>query len=282
MTICIVALSQVTKAIVCVADKALSYRDTETQYDTDTTKIVHFGLEKKLVALISGGPHSTQVLANLQAIPDLGDNVLATIQAAETAYHDAYQLAQEKAVLIPRGLNRQLYEKILTKPRVNSVIENTVVDMKKFNMDCDIILAGFDTRNLPFILALEAPGQAFDVTRDGVFAIGAGFDKAIARVRSEDYQRGQDIRHVVYSLFDAKADTEDTFGIGFNWDGCVIRQNGNPNPLPTETKLLIEQVWSKYTRSPFKERDPIFDYQDPPDDWKDRLKELIPNVEDDA
>lgn len=57
----------------------------------------------------------------------------------------------------------------------------------------------------------------------------------------------------LYDCFDAKAHAEMAVEVGYEWDACLLFP-GAIEFVEEEGKKLIDQVWSKYNRSPFETR----------------------------
>lgn len=64
MTVCVAALASDMKAIVCVADKAISYGDGYIQWDADSGKITKLN-PSGAVVMVSDEGHAPRVLARL-------------------------------------------------------------------------------------------------------------------------------------------------------------------------------------------------------------------------
>jgi hypothetical protein len=100
VTICVGALAGGGQSLVCVADKAMSYRDY-IQWDGDSTKIIT--LSSSQVVSISGhGPHIDRVVKKLEDTDQLYGNVRSTISSCEKAYQKAREEILELQVLNTR------------------------------------------------------------------------------------------------------------------------------------------------------------------------------------
>ena len=62
-------------------------------------------------------------------------------------------------------------------------------------------------------------------------------------------------------------------GVGFEWETRLVTAAG-AKPLHEEAKPLLDQVWEKYSRSPFEKRKKD-DLPNPPKDWEMKLRTLI-------
>jgi len=150
-------------------------------------------------------------------------------------------------------------------------------EIKAFDMQCDLLVCGFESFDEPFILNLGHPGIATDMTMTGHQAIGSGWDKAISRLLFSEHKRTHSIGRTLYDLFDAKANAEMAVGVGYEWDAVVILKNGY-HDVTQEIKDLIEQVWGKFNRSPFEPYNRKEHMKPPPRDWPEKLDSLIASL----
>ena len=276
MTVCIAALAADSKTIVCVADKALSYGDY-FQWDSDSTKIIR--LESRGMAiLISGGEVGiSKVLSALSAREeDLGESVSETTKICEMEYKKALDELVEAKFLAPRLITRAEYIHAISGPSINPYFKQIAEEIDKFDMDCTLLLCGFDKNREPFILDLSNPGIVSDMTRTGFQSIGSGWDKANSRLLFSEYKRSHSVEQVLYEVFDAKANAELEAHVGYEWDALVlIRPPISFCDIPKNIKELTEKVWAKANRSPFERYNRKEHLEPPPKDWRQRLKDLI-------
>jgi ATP-dependent protease HslVU (ClpYQ) peptidase subunit len=122
VTIAIGVLADNSKAIVCVADKAVTYGQ-QIQWDADVTKIVP--LENgKLIAMFSGGEESVSRVLG-QIVQNLNGFTRAEIKAcAETSYQRALSELIDADVLSPRGLDWEKYRAATNGPKVNRYMQS--------------------------------------------------------------------------------------------------------------------------------------------------------------
>ena len=154
MTICATALAARSRAIVCVADKAITFGDV-ISWDSDVTKIVALG-HPGAVAMMSGAVEGTsRVLAALSAESNLGAIVPEIKASCERIYRECVQELIEQKFLAPNLLTRDLYQRAAAARQANSIIESIRADISRFDIDCDFIICGFDSHQSPFILDLK-------------------------------------------------------------------------------------------------------------------------------
>lgn len=271
MTVCIAALAANFKAIVCVADKALSYGDY-IQWDSDSSKIVKINPSGTLLLFSGDEEPSSKVFAKFKAESNkLWDAPRSEIvKTCEDQYSSAVGDSIEAKFIKPRLLDRTVYTTAITAPKVNHLIRSLADEICKFEMGCDLLVCGFDDTTTPFILDVGHPGIATDMTVTGFHAIGSGWDKAVSRLLFSEHKRTHSIGRTLYDLFDAKASAEMAVGVGYEWDAVVITERGF-HDVPKDIKDLIESAWGKFTRSPFEKYDPKEHTKGPPSDWKEQL-----------
>jgi hypothetical protein len=274
MTICIGALAANAKAVVCVADKYITFNQ-EILGETDSVKIVPIG-ENGAHAMISGNDDAIlRVLAKLELKDDVGKNRDQTARSCEEAYKEAEREMVEMRFLRP-FITAGDYEKALLKKRVNRVIEAIADEISKNRgseepvFNCALLFCGFDEQGKPYILNLAAPGVCTDMTLNGFSAIGSGSGYALQRLLNNEWSRKYPIDRALYEVFDAKVQAENDMNVGYNWDAIILTAE-KVVPLPDDTKKMIDRAWIMLNRSPYETHDPIEDVPLPPKDWMPQL-----------
>lgn len=276
MTCCIATLAADSKAIVCVADKAVS--TLRTQFDTDTSKIIPLR-PCNVLALISGDfGHIDAVLRRLRTF-DFDTNKADIIASLQVFVRDAAWDVIEQSVLSRRMLTHDDYVRAIASPQPNSLMVKVAAEMLSFRPRFSLLVCGFDRSTnpaTPYILQLSWPDLVTDKTINGCAVIGSGAHLAPSRLAFSGSKRTHSIERVLYDTFDAKADAENAVGVGYAWDAQVI-QNHRPiaDEVPATIREVIEKVCARYTRSPFEwDREPDYDdFDDPPGDWQQQLKD---------
>jgi len=273
MTVCLAAFAEDHKAIVCIADKGISYGDY-IQWDSDNTKITLIN-NKGTTVLFAGGEEATaRVLSALVARGDeLGDDREKTRKICEQEYLAAMNELIEAKFLRPALLDRKEYLAAIGQTALNDHIYSIAKKIGQFEMDCAFLVCGFDSRNSAFLYDLQPPGIATNYFTTGFQAIGTGWEKAISRLLFAEHQRTHPIHRVLYDVFDAKANAEMASGVGYEWDAKILVKGRCIFEMTDEPKKLIEKVWAKFNRSPFDKRRKD-DLSPPPRDWNEALEEL--------
>lgn len=281
MTICISALAENGKAIVCVADKMLSFSNPLgdfVQWESDVTKIIP--IQKTSVnALIAGGMGQCEaILSGLIGIHKPDDDVTSLMTSLETVYKDNYSHFQEIDVLHKRGITKEAYHSAIISAALSTLTAEIVDDMKNYAFDCDIILCGINDSYRPYIISVASPGHVNDSTRQGFASIGIASDIANSRMLWSGYKREHTIGRVLFDVFDAKANAEMSPGVGFSWDAIVtFSDDGKTYIVPKKVKQLIERAWDQHNRSPFEEWDADEDLPLPEEGWKELILSLNKN-----
>jgi hypothetical protein len=278
MTVCVAALAADFQSIVCVSDKALSYGD-QIQWDSDSSKIIKINPSGTLLLFSGGEESSSKVLGKFIG---KGKELWrkernGIIKTCEEQYVSAMNDLIEAKFLSPRFLDREEYLKAITATTINDMMRSLADEVKAFDMECDLLVCGFDNFDVPFILDLKNPGVAIDMTITGHQAIGSGWDKAVSRLLFAEHKRVHSIGRTLYDLFDAKANAEMAVGVGYEWEAVVISKNGY-HDVTEEIKNLIERAWAKYNRSPFEKYNRKEHMELPPNNWEEGLDSLIASL----
>jgi hypothetical protein len=271
MTVCVAALAAETKAIVCVADKALTYGNY-IQWDSEGGKIIKLNPSGSLAMFSDEGTAPRVLTKFFERGNDIGKNKIGeTIAICEEQYGLAFKELAESKFLKSRLLKPEDYQKAVTSPDVNRVISSIADEIKEFDMECYLLICGFAIDNVPFILQVVSPGIATDMGMTGHHAIGAGGSQAISRLLFSEHKREHSIERVLYDCFDAKVNAEMVISVGYEWDAVIVTRS-NAFVVPPEIKEIIEKVWGKYSRSPFDKFNPK-EHWATPKKWKERLEE---------
>lgn len=283
MTICIAALGANSKAIVCVADKAITYGEV-IQSDTECLKIIDVG-KAGMVVLTSGDDDiTTRLLRKLRKSPmyeNLGKNLENTILCCETVYSECANELRESSYLTPYFLKREDFVRAISGPQINPYMKNLAYKVSK-PLGFEFILCGFDDSGKAFIVSLDERGIATEETNTGFATAGGGSDFALSRFLQLNSKRKDPIGRVLHDCFSAKADAEIAQGVGYWWDAKILlrgnkKQNKKPQIIKVneDIKNLVEGVWKFYTKNPFDEKEMP---RKPPKRWKPRLIEYGDNL----
>lgn len=277
MTVCTSALAAEERAIVCMADKALSYGDT-IQWDSDSSKM--FALRNEgLVIMFAGDEEPTsRILAKVIAREaELGNSIKETKIILEAEYKEAVQEIVEARYLAPRLMTRSDYIQAISGTKINSFMESIAREVKCYTPDAALIVSGFDERDKPFILSVDAPGVVIDMTITGFHSIGSGWDKSISKLLFSDFSRKDPLHTVMYDIFDAKAFAEMAAGVGVDWDTRIITGHDKGLLVPDKIDVLIERGWVEHEHHPFTVEE-LDDDERPPKRWKAMLRAYAASI----
>jgi hypothetical protein len=282
MTVCIAALAQYSKespeksAIVCVADKAVTLGNPifgdSIQWDANTTKIVEIN-PSGVVALESGDDDDiSRVLEKMKRFSPRED-ATKVISESEAIYKECFKETATIRFLDQQMITREEYVAGITGPGINPYMHALAKSVGKYDLACTLLICGFDKKSQPFIVKTDSPGRAVDITASGCGSIGSGSDRATPRMLWSNYKMSYSIERVLYDLFSAKADSELSVGVGYEWDAMVITPTGNFE-VPEKIKKAIEQMWDDHQESPFEIRNPAKFYRQILENEKKRMKTL--------
>ncbi len=273
MTVCIAALAANSQVIVCIADKALSFGD-QIQWDADSSKITTLDNNKSLILMAGSEGPTSRVLRKLDPLTaEWSGDRNDLMDVLEKKFKEAFSEEQEITLLHRQGMTKNDYLRAISGGQINRYMESLAVEVRDFRFECALIICGFDKNNMPYIVLLEPPGTAIDCTARGFSAIGTGAEKSISGLLFAEYERAHGVAHTLYDCFDAKLHAEMAPGVGYDWEMRLITATGAV-PLHEKAKPLLERVWSKYNRSPFKKREKD-DLPNPPIGWETKLRHLV-------
>jgi hypothetical protein len=280
---CLAALGANSKAIVCVADKAINYGGV-IEWDSDTTKIIPLA-HKGLLAMISGDEDPiSYLLAELLARVSLGDTRAKIGTTCRECCKSATEELKIAKFLTPNLLSKSDYIAAISKKQINAHMMSIANGIRTFeegaeNCRYSLLVCGFDSEGNPVLYGLTSPGIVTDMTSNGFHAVGSGWEFALGRLLWLDHKRTDDLEKVLYDTFDAKATSEMAPGVGYEWDAAIIiPENGNSVVRPVEKKIknLVERAWFDKSLSPYEKRDKD-DLKAPPANWKSQAKDYMKN-----
>jgi hypothetical protein len=274
MTVCVAAIAADGGIIVCVADKSISYG--HVAWDSDSKKIIPLA-SNHAVALTAGSDrYNTRLLHKIQNFDGYLGPLDQTITYLEQKYQECVIEMQNTEILLPYMLTRDEYVAAISSASVNPHIRNIEDQIRRFHdeFDCEMIICGFAEKLVPYILCIKPPGVVIDCTNNGFQASGSGAEIAMSRLLFNDYKKANGVAHVLFDCFDAKVYAEMSAYVGYDWDACFL-QGGRVRTLLPEAKPLLDKVWAKRNRSPFKKKRDPDDLRGPPRRWEMILREIV-------
>jgi hypothetical protein len=279
MTVCIGAIAEDSKAIVMVADKAVTYDGgLPIESDTNVHKIVPIG-KSGWYALMAGDPtFAMDVVSQCEQIifskgnPASGDEMMRYVREA---YQDCREGEIVDRILRPRLLSKELYisrskDLLPLAPAFTAEIDGQI---KKFQTGTRLLVCGFYEKT-PYIFSVADPGVYDRHERLGFHAVGIGQETALARLLSVEADKTDALATALYNVFDAKVNAEIMQGIGYGWDAeILVRGSPKSFKVPRNIVSLMDRVYTGFPRSPFDVSNPKL-----PDHWWDRLATFIQRV----
>lgn len=285
MTVCIAAIAAESKAIVCIADRALTFAGAmaSAQTDSGVTKIIDIP-GTNWCAMFSGEDllFPERVLdrvASEIAKQKHGAVSRALMEAAvKTAFYEQWQTEIEDRVLRPKLLERASFTaenkdvRLLDTAYLNTLAE----EIATHRNDCSMIFCGFDSTG-PHIFSASAPaGQISPCDWQGFQVIGAGEETARNHLIWSEFDKDDSLESVLYDVFNAKVATEVIQGIGYAWNWKIIVAGRKPKPLPKRIDKLVDRVWETLNRSPYAPKPSK--KEKAPGNWKKALSDFADNL----
>ena len=277
MTVCISALAEQGRAIVCMADRALTYGQT-IQWESDSSKM--FSLRKGGMVIMFAGEEEpiSRILGKVIAKEEeLGKDVATTRRILESEYQEAVQELVEARFLKPRLLTREQYIKAISGTDINATMQAVATEINMYSPEAALIVSGFDEKGAAFILTVDPPGVVTDMTITGFHSIGSGSEKSVSKLLFSDFSRKDPLHTVLYDVFDAKAFAEMTAGVGADWETRIITGHEAGTLVPDKIDSLVERGWVEHELHPFAVKGLDKDER-PPRDWKGRLRSYAASV----
>jgi hypothetical protein len=278
MTVCIAAIAADSKAIVCIADRALTFSGTTASAETDSgvTKIVDVP-GTSWCAMFSGDDLTfpERVLGLLAADiakdkPKQCDRMMME-KAVKKAFEARWQSEVEDHVLKPKLLSVDSFTADPKDARLLDTVYLNILaeEIAGYAHNCSMLFCGFDS-NGPHIFTASTPaGQLTPCDWQGFQAIGAGEETARNHLIWSEFDKDDSLESVLYDVFNAKVATEVLQGVGYAWNWRIIVAGHKPKPLPKRIDKLIDRVWVSINRSPYS---PALSKKDrAPANWKRRL-----------
>jgi hypothetical protein len=281
MTVCIAAIAAKSKAIVCIADRALTFAGASSSAQTDSgvTKIVDIP-NTRWCAMFSSEdlafPERVLGIVTREIGKKKRDEINRAVMelAVKAAFYEQWQLEIEDRILKPKLLTRESLTAIPLETRDARVLNTEYLnilaqEMADHRNNCCMIFCGFDGED-PQIFSCSTPaGQINPCNWQGFQVMGEGEETARNHLIWSEFDKHDSLDSVLYDVFNAKCATEVLQGIGYAWDWKIIIPGSRPKPLPVRIDSLIDRVWMTLNRSPFSEK--LSKKERAPSDWKKRL-----------
>lgn len=225
MTVCVAALAENGKKIVLGADNMLTIGiGTSIKYqkeDKDHKKIIK--LNNNTYALFAGALHVMAPLL-VYAKENIKDNNSPN-KAAEKLREGLKQFALtkiEEEILEKVGFNWDIFKN--KQQTLNSdIVKDLYNKINNFNLDVEIIIAGFDTQSQhSYLGVLSGNGFLVDHTLDGFLTSGSGGDLAKFSLIFSNFAQSLSVEKVKELVEKALNDAKKSPGVGDLGDLTII------------------------------------------------------------
>lgn len=260
MTVCIGTIAWREKAIIMVADKALTVRGSglSMQAETGVKKIMPISTSGWYVMWAGTATFATDVVSRvalaLKQYPSEADSWQSMMDRVKEAYQQCRELSVVENILTPHLLTKDL---LVARPATLLPLEKDhymgLIDkLDEYEVDCSLLVCGFDKNDKPHIFSFHDPGVYQNHDETGYWAIGIGTQTALARLLEMETLKDDDLVKALYGAFDAKARAEIMQGVGYGWDAEILSVR-KPQSIQVPRKIidLIDDAYMAFPGSPF-------------------------------
>ncbi|HUO17900.1 MAG TPA: hypothetical protein VMX38_23185 [Verrucomicrobiae bacterium] len=275
MTVCVAAIAAKSKAIVMIADKAITYGTERPMLaDVGIKKILPIG-ETGWHALIAGDPSFAKEVID-RCVEDISDKgkpqnaaFPATARSMMHCLRDAYKAVRGQVVS-----DKVLSPLLLTEDKLSTLPESLQIqmyeNMSEVKITCSLLVCGFDLKGVPHIFSINSPGIAANHDIPGFHAVGIGRDVAIGEFYRFETEVDESLEAALYEAFDAKATAELILGVGYEWDCSVLVADKEPKEITTAARKAMEGILEEASASPYHPK--WGEHFDKVPQWKETLK----------
>jgi hypothetical protein len=285
MTVCIAAIAAKSRAIVCIADRALTFSSAvaSAQSDSGVTKIVDIP-NTHWCAMFSGDdltfPERVLRLVAAEVANEKRNQCdRARMEfAVKTSFEKCWETDIEDQILKPKLLKVSSFKddpkdaRLLDTAYLNALSEQ-IADYKH---NCAMLFCGFDSTGPHIFMASTPACQIAPCDWQGFQTIGAGEETARNHLIWSEYEKDEPLESVIYDVFNAKVATEVLQGISYAWDWKIIVAGEKPKPLPKRIDKLIDRAWETINRSPYAPELPK--REQAPTNWKKTLAQFADDL----
>ncbi len=256
MTICIAAFAAKSRAIVCIADRALTYPGfgTYTETDSGIPKIVDLPGHWCAMFSCDGIAFPKRVLDRVTSHLKSIDTVtrVEIEKSAKQAFNEVWRQEIEDQILKPSLLTIDTYANRPDgmQPLDPALTMKIAKEISEYKQNCSIIFCGYEEA-LPQMFTVHTPCLVEPNDWEGFSIIGGGTEAARNQLIYQQYDKDDSLQSVLYDVFCAKCATELIQGVGVEWNWKVILPGQKPFALPKKIDDLIDRLWGERTHSPF-------------------------------
>jgi hypothetical protein len=259
MTVCIAAIAAESKAVVCIADRALTYAGYAANSESDSAIAKIVDLPGNWCAMFSCDSLTFPKRVLDSVVAQLLGEARVTLAQMEAAVKLAYETCWwneiEDHVLKPILLTKNDFvaRKSDLLPLDSQLVLKLAKEMSEYKQVCSMIFCGFDG-DMPHLFVANTPVDIDPADWEGFAAVGSGLETARNQMLWSRYSKDDSLPSVLYDVFNAKVATEVLQTIGYAWNWRIIVPGKKPEPLPKEVDKFIDKLWAEYSQSPFSEK----------------------------
>lgn len=282
MTICVAALAAKRRAIVMVADKAITFgRERPMQADLGIKKLLPVG-STGWYALVSGDSTFAQQVVD-RTVEIISDEA----KPENKAFPGSLKMMMSCMKVACKSVRRQWVVDRFIAPRLldekdpyAGLPDEYIIELSgsiaQHEISCSLLVCGFDSQNQPHIFSVTAPGLALCHDIPGFHAVGIGRDVALGQLYHYTTKETQTLDETMYELFDAKATAELIQGVGYLWDLSVLVPGKKPTEMTNKVRIALEGLLREATTTPYH---PQFGSQfSRIPEWKHTVKEFANGI----
>jgi hypothetical protein len=245
MTVCIAALADVGKSLVLVCDRMIT-SGSDFIGDAIASKLFPLSDRYQWWAMISGEditrvvPVLELAVEKLVALPQPQNTCREVERAVVSAYQEIRLQKCEDEVLSPIGMTLEEFKNL--DPRDPYLSD----DMRRVDLGCQILVAGFDFAGDGNIFAIENPGSPQNLNPIGFGSIGSGSHRALGMFYHHSVNYEMDLPTVLYHALEAKFMAESALGVGKHTTVKVIRSGVHDLYDSTGPLTTIREAWEAH------------------------------------
>lgn len=254
MTVCIAAISQ--DNVILASDKMISMGFTSVDDVADKCEV----LSHRWHGMMAGDDVSPliPILEKIHRAPaSTGDTLAGIAGLVSTAFQEQRDQMAEESILRPLLLDRKTFlergREVLYESEHDLILER----LKHFNLDCQLLVAGFDDDQLserprtPHIFTVTSPGKCTYYDKLGFWTIGSGQNSALSSLFASRYKVSDDLPACIYNVIAAKFTAETAPGVGKETFVTILGDRGRKISFLSGEKIdSYKTKWASLPRIP--------------------------------
>jgi hypothetical protein len=254
VTVCIAAMAEDNRAIVALADKAVSFmRNDEVvlKAEVGVTKIRE--LADDWLGLISGPIGFGETVLTWASENYRNDSAKRSMaEHVKLSYQAARRIEVVDRILTPRMLDENWYREKSRSANETDGFFGQISDMiNEYRLHSSLLVCGFD-KDIAEIYIISDPGVQHSSSSEGFGVVGIGHVTANNRLFTLETDPRNSLGSVLYDLYDAKESCAESLeGIGHECNATVLIKGRRAIQVPENIMTIIEQLYKGHRKSPF-------------------------------